>query len=67
MVIHGLIVRNRFFYLSGVLIKQIMARLLQFCLELHKNDLLLTIFIDDLFNEKHHNMELKTVISDVFA
>ena len=24
-------------------------------------------FIDDLFNEKHQNMELKTLISDFFA
>ena len=24
-------------------------------------------FIDNLFNEKHQNMELKTLISDVFA
>ena len=28
---------------------------------------LLTSFIDDLFNEKHQNMELKTLFSDFSA
>ena len=44
-----------------------MVRLLHFCCELHKKCFLLTTLIDDLFNEKHQNMELKTLISYFFA
>ena len=67
MVIHGQVVRNILFYLSGVLIKPMMVRLLHFCFELHKNVSYSPFFIDDLFNEKHQNMELNTLITYFFA